>query len=43
MHAIRSGVLVEVEGEERVADWWGQLDYLVGRQPERISIVLAFQ
>lgn len=42
MHAIRSGVLVEVDGEEKVADWWGQLDYLVGRQPERISIVLAF-
>ncbi|KAG8466638.1 hypothetical protein KFE25_008017 [Diacronema lutheri] len=42
MHAIRSGVLVDVDGEDKVADWWGQIDYLIGRQPERISIVFAF-
>lgn len=42
MHAIRSGVLVDVGGVETVADWWGQLDYLIGRSPERVSIVYAF-
>jgi hypothetical protein len=42
MHAIRSGVLVDVDGVETVADWWGQLDYLIGRSPERVSIVYAF-
>jgi hypothetical protein len=42
MHAIRAGVLVDVDGREKVADWWGQLDYLIARQPDRISIVFAF-
>ena len=42
MHAIRAGVLTTVNDEEHVCDWWGQPDYLIRREHERISIVFAF-
>jgi len=43
LHAIRPGVQADLPaGGSVVCDWWGQTDYLVQRNPERISIVLAF-
>jgi hypothetical protein len=43
MHAIRPGVQVDLPSKgSAVCDWWGKTDYLVQRNPERISIVLAF-
>mmetsp|Transcript_21052 Transcript_21052/g.57796 ORF Transcript_21052/g.57796 Transcript_21052/m.57796 type:complete len:140 (+) Transcript_21052:749-1168(+) len=43
MHAIRPGVHVDLPtGGSAVCDWWGKPDYLVRRNSERISIVVAF-
>lgn len=40
-HAIRTGVDVG-EPYNGVCDWWGNLNTLVRRQPQRISIIFAF-
>lgn len=42
-HAIRGGMEVtEADGRRSVVDFWGRSDYLLRRNPERISIVVAF-
>ena len=45
MHAIRAGVQVDgqaPDGGPVACDWWGTPDYLVRREPTRLSLVLAF-
>jgi hypothetical protein len=45
MHAIRAGVAVDgagPDGAAAICDWWGQPDYLLRRNPRRLSVVLAF-
>ena len=45
MHAIRAGVQVDgagAGGGPATCDWWGQSDYLLRREPRRLSVVFAF-
>ena len=45
MHAIRAGVQVDgagAGGGPATCDWWGKTDYLLRREPRRLSVVLAF-
>ena len=45
MHAIRAGVQIDgagVDGVPATCDWWGNTEYLVRREPRRLSVVLAF-
>lgn len=45
MHAIRAGVQVDgvdPGGGPATCDWWGTTDYLLRREPRRLSVVLAF-
>lgn len=42
-HAIRGGMEVtEVDGRNSVVDFWGKPDFLLRRNKERISVVVAF-
>ena len=43
MHAIRAGVQVDTsDGGVATCDWWGTPDYLLRRNPKRLSVVFAF-
>ena len=42
-HAIRAGLQVEAPNEPPfVCDWWGKNDYLLRRNEQRWSVVMAF-
>eukprot|EP00966_Prymnesium_polylepis_P254194 5874484-Prymnesium_polylepis.1 len=42
MHAIRAGVAVPTANGDVPCDWWGASDYLLQRNQQRFSIVVAF-
>mmetsp|Transcript_8266 Transcript_8266/g.14961 ORF Transcript_8266/g.14961 Transcript_8266/m.14961 type:complete len:309 (+) Transcript_8266:105-1031(+) len=38
-HAIRSGIVLP---NNTICDWWGSMNHIIPRNPERISVVFAF-
>lgn len=47
-HAIRTGVVVDAETQEGkrrsvICDWWGDINSLIPRNMDRVSIVFAFK
>ena len=47
-HAIRTGVVVDAEtqeGERRpvICDWWGDINSLIPRKMDRVSVIFAFK